>query len=159
MQPNANAQPYIMVGSNATAIAAGATTTFNISNNSIGDFYVRRIKAIPRLSAQGTAALAGTPLPLESNANDVANSNTMPPATLVTLNIKVGTNQLFSGNISVAALMGAEGEGFWFADVLPMIATRQEAQVTVTNGTASGINIEISMPGFAVPPGQSAFAE
>jgi hypothetical protein len=138
----------------SVSLAAGATTNTTIANQSGGDLYIQKVRIKASLTAIATA-IAGTPL--NSQGHPTAASGTMAPTTLVTVNFKIGGNQLFQQDVSLFALHGEAGRPYEFELVLPKLVNKQELSWTVTNGTLQGVTVECLADCVAVPVGQEPF--
>lgn len=152
-----NAKFWTLAGEKLTIAANAAGQTLQIVNNAGSAFYAERLKVIARLNADVTAAQKGTQLAIRPSATE--QSNTLGPSTLVKLNVKVGQDTWFSASVSVAALMGEEGEGFYFS-TFPAVAPNQPVIVTIDNGPDYVIDLEFIAFGFTVPaqPGNAIAA-
>jgi hypothetical protein len=137
-----------------TSIATGAASTTTIPNQSGGDLFIQKLRIKAFLTSIATA-IAGTPL--NSQGHPTAASGTMAPTTLVTIQLKIGGNQLFQQEVSLFALHGESGDAYEFELVLPKLVNKQDLSWSITNGTLQTISVELFADCIAVPVGQTPF--
>lgn len=158
MQLNPKAYFWSLVKTLACAASSSSTAnTTTLPNNSGGDLYFQRLRCKAFLTSAALAALAGTPL--VNTASATAASDTLPANTLVTIQLKIGQQQLFSQEVSLFALHGESGRPYEFDLVLPKLISKQDLIWSVTNNTTVAVTVEIEIPCAAVPPREPLFVE
>src|SRR5882724_488902 len=101
--PNPNSEFYALSGKTTGIVNNDASKTITMRNSSGRDWYGRKLRIIAVLNAVTSAALAGTPLADEPSPT--IGSNTLMPRTLVSINIKVGSETLWTAAVSLDALL------------------------------------------------------
>ncbi len=139
-----------------TPIAAGAASQTTVPNQSGGDLFIQRLRLKAFLSS-AAVAIAGTPL--NSQGQATAANGTMAPTTLVTVNFKIGGNQIFQQEVSLFALHGEAGRPYEFDVVLPKLVNKQDLSWSTTNSSAVAISIELCADCIAVPVGEVPFSD
>lgn len=140
----------------AASTGADANSS-TIANTSGADLYLHKLRATAYLTSTTSSGIAGTPL--LTTASPTIGSNTLMANTLVTLQLKIGNQTLWSQAVSLATLMGIDGKGFEWELVLPKLGKGQDLQYSFVNTHAVGVTVDLEIDTIAVEPGQPPFVQ